>query len=315
MISILLTVTAPVFSLFALGVIFGRSGVLTKERTSGLVAFVIYIALPALLFKSLSRGFPELANAAGTVGAYVVATMIVYCSALGLAGLRYRCGKTERFLFAMGAAFPNSIMLGVPIVFAVFGEQGLVPLTVIILFNTVVLLGGTTLLVEIVESREVERTTRAIQTVRSVLLNPVIVGILAGLLWGYLKLPVGAYPEKLLTMLSGAVLPCGLVALGASVVGVKVSGNFSESAAITMLKLLAHPFAAWVVASYLFNLSNEARSLVVLVAALPVAGNVFVLAQKYQKYVDRMATSFILSTSLSMATITILIAIFERSII
>jgi len=208
----------------------------------------------------------------------------------------------------MGASFSNSVMLGVPIVFAVFGESGLLPLTVIILFNTVILLGGTTLIIEIGERRGTADSAMISQTLRSVLLNPVILGILAGLVWGYLDIPVGLYLTRVLDGLSGAVLPCGLVALGASVVGIKAAGNAVESATVTALKLLVHPFIAWLVASYILNLGFEAQSLVVIVAALPMAGNVFLLAQKYQRSVDRMATSFIVSTSISMVTLAILIA-------
>jgi len=67
MLAILLTIVAPAFTLIAIGVIFGKIGVLTKDRTAGLVTFVTYIALPALLFKSLSQGFPDLASAIPTV--------------------------------------------------------------------------------------------------------------------------------------------------------------------------------------------------------------------------------------------------------
>ena len=59
MLSILTTIVAPVFSVIFIGIILGKSEILTKERTAGLVRFVTHVALPALLFRSLAQGIPE----------------------------------------------------------------------------------------------------------------------------------------------------------------------------------------------------------------------------------------------------------------
>ena len=252
---------------------------------------------------------PELAKSTVVVAAYVVATIIVYLLAIGIARVGFGLNSTEKYLFGMSASFSNSVVLGVPVVLAVFGEPGLVPLTIIILFNTVFLLGGTTILIEVDENRGGPASAAVFQSMKAVVANPVILAIFAGLLWGIGNLPTGGVLDKLLDILSGAVLPCGLVALGASMVNVQAATNASESTAITVLKIIVHPLAAWLLATFVFELESEFRALIVLVAALPVAGNVFLLAQKYDRYVERTASSFMLSTGISMLSLAMLIVL------
>jgi malonate transporter len=313
MLEVLTTLVAPIFALSLIGALLAAVGLLTRERTAGLVAFIIYAALPALLFRSLSRGFSGIADW-NLIVSYAVSTLAVYAGAAYVARRHLRRNPNESYLFAMGSSFSNSVMMGVPVVHAVFGEAGVVSLTFIILFNTVILLGGTTLLIEFSSSGRDARSRAVLSTIQGLLFNPIILGIAIGLLWGAFQWPIPGFLAKVVKSLSAAVLPCGMVAIGASVVGMSTSGNFSDSALLTAIKLVVHPVFAWLIARYLFALDLEGQFLVALVAALPLAGNVFVLAQKYQTYVDRSATAFVMSTAISLLSLSFLITVISTAV-
>lgn len=90
----------------------------------------------------------------------------------------------------------------------------------------------------------------------------------------------------------------------------KLGGDLRESLALTLFKLAAHPAAVWLLATYVFPLDPTWRAVAVVVAALPVGANVFVLAQSYNIYVARAASAILISTILSVFTVSLLMVVF-----
>jgi malonate transporter len=111
------------------------------------------------------------------------------------------------------------------------------------------------------------------------------------------------------TLLGGAALPCALFALGAALVGRPIATGRGEVALLVGLKLLVHPLAVWVMVTHAFALQPLWARVAVIEAALPTAANVFVLAQRYDVYVDRASAIVFTSTLVSVATVSVLLAL------
>jgi len=303
-------VVVPVFGLIGAGYLLGRTPLLSEEGLRGLTNFVFYVAIPALLFRTLARGLPEGALDFGVVYAYFGGAAAVYAIAMPLARVVFGITFVEQALFGMGAVFSNTVMLGLPLVYTAFGDAGIAPITLIIGFHSVLLIGTATILVEAGQGKGANVGTVLLAVGKSLVKNPVILALAVGAGWSVLRLPVPEVLDRFITLLSGAAAPCALAALGASLTMFKLGGDLRESLALTLFKLAAHPAAVWLLATYVFPLDPTWRAVAVVVAALPVGANVFVLAQSYNIYVARAASAILISTILSVFTVSLLMVVF-----
>ena len=101
--------------------------------------------------------------------------------------------------------------------------------------------------------------------------------------------------------------PAALFALGLSLVGRKLLGNAAEIAWLVVLKLVVHPFATWLLVTYVFTMPPLWSRSAIILSALPAGALVFVIAQQYDVYVQRASAAIIVSTVLSVATISVLL--------
>lgn len=304
-----LQVVLPIFGLIAAGYGLARTPLLTPAGVRGLTTFVFYFAIPCLLFRSISRG-ADLAQAEWAVPlAYFGATLLVGAIAAAFRRLAFGAGFEEGVLFAMGAGFANTVMLGLPLVFTAFGEAGLVPILLIIAFHSILLIGLPTVLLEIARGRRSGAWSTVRTTLASLFRNPVILALLASLAWRAGGWPQPELLQRTVDLAAGGATPAALFALGASLTGYRIAGDLREGLSLVAFKLLAHPLGAWLLC-LLFDVSALATAVVTITAALPIGINVFVLAQQYDVAVRRVASAIVLSTALSILTVAVLLSEF-----
>jgi len=133
------------------------------------------------------------------------------------------------------------------------------------------------------------------------------VSISLGLLWSGLGLTMPAPMEEFVTILGAAATPGALFAIGASLAS-KAAERPVIAGWLSLCKLILHPVSVWVAAYWLFPVEPFAASVMVAAAALPVAGNVFILAQHYGVAPSRVSASILISTALSIVTVSVAIA-------
>jgi malonate transporter and related proteins len=138
--------------------------------------------------------------------------------------------------------------------------------------------------------------------------NPMIVSVVLGLGWGTtgwkLPLPVNEF----MTLLGAAATPCALFAIGGSLAN-KSAERFEVAAWLSFAKLVLHPAAVAFAAFVVFPVERYAAGVMVAAASLPVAGNVFILAQHYGVAPQRVSTAILISTAVSVLTVTAVIAL------
>ena len=303
-------IVLPIFGLIALGVIGGKSRLFPESAVNGLNNFVLYVAVPALLFRTIVRAQPLDNLNLDVAYAYYLGSFAVLGTAMLCGRGVFRLRDGEQASFAMGTMFANTSLLGIPIVFATFGETGLVPLMVIITFHSLVFSTIFFTLHDLGKAGAVGWAGTVRLAGRSIVTNPVIIAIFVGFVWSVLGLGLPGPISTIIDMLADATIPAALFALGAVLAGFKVAGNIPQASVMAGCKLIVHPLVVFAVARTLFDLSHLELAVVTITAGLPGGLMVFLIAQSYGVYVARAASSLVIGTAGSLITVSALLAWF-----
>ena len=297
--------TLPFFALIGVGYWAGRTGFFSAEATSYLTKFVFYFALSAMLFRfSANLSLAEIFDLRFVL-AYLWGCGVVYALALCVAFLRRR-PVTEAAMEGQCAVIGNTGFLGVPMLVVLLGPQAVGPVILVLAVDLVVFSSLITLV--ITGAREGRFSLGIFRVLGLGLLkNPMIVSICAGFAWSATGWAVPGPANDFLTILGAAATPGALFAIGASLAG-KSAERMGVAGWLAFAKLVLHPAAVAFAALVLFDVEREAAVVMIAAAALPVAGNVYILAQHYGVAPQRVSTSILISTAVSIVTIPLVIA-------
>jgi malonate transporter len=295
--------TLPFFAVIGLGYGAGRTGFFPETATAWLTRFVFYFALSAMLFKfSANLTIGEVLDWR-LVGAYLAGTTTVYVIVTLVALARGR-PAAEAAVEAQCGVIGNVGFLGIPMLTMLLGEAAIGPLMLVLAVDLVVF--GSLIVVIITGSRGRISPAVIVTVLGGLLRNPMIVSIVAGLAWAALGLPIPAPMQEFLTLLGAAATPGALFAVGASLAS-KSAERLYVATWLSTAKLVLHP-AAVALSAMLLGVDGFPATVMVACAALPVAGNVFILAQHYGVAPQRVSASILISTAASIVTFSTVIA-------
>jgi malonate transporter and related proteins len=303
----LLTVILPFFALTFCGYFAARGALVPPAGVAGLNAFVFWFALPAMLFLSLyRRDFADLVRP-DYVAAYAGITLIFYAATVLAVRLIWRLAAGQAAVFAMASTFPNTGYMGLPLMTALLGPGAAAPVILLIVSDMMITMPIT---VAIIEGGRGERgnVRVALRNVgRGLVRNPLLWSIILGFVASGLHIPIPEAGLSFLALIGGAAGPVALFALGGSLAGRPLSSNLGESLGMVGAKLLVHPLLVGLAFHSLFRFEPLWSTTAVLLAALPVAGTVYVVAQQYDTYVARASTAILLSTALAVVSFSALV--------
>ena len=303
----ILEIVFPLFALVACGYLAGSLRLVNEAGIDGITNFVFYVAVPVLLFRSLGRSeLPDL-EALNVIYAYFGGVFSVFILACLIGRFVFSLPIEQQAIMGMGSSYSNTVFFGIPIVYTVYGEEAILPLLLIITFNGLILYP---LIIFIICLGRGERGWERLKSAgKSMLRNPIVISVVAGVIWLLSGLELPKPVDAFAGFLSGATAPAALFALGASLTVYKVAGNISESLVIVFLKLFVHPLAVWYLASFVFSLPPLWVTALTITAAVPSGANVYLTAQFYGTYVARAASVILIGTLISMGTISALLTV------
>lgn len=295
--------TLPFFALIGLGWFAARSRIFPPEGAAWLTRFVFYFALSAMLFRfAATLDINEIWDPAFTA-AYLTGSLILW--AIGMAiGRARKLGWAEAAMEAHCYVIGNTGFLGVPMLIVLLGEAAAGPVLLMLGIDLIVFSTLITIIITGARQGRIRLATLRF-ILRGLLANPMIVSMLAGLGWSALSLPLPAPAMEFLTLLSAAATPGALFAIGASLVGRRADRPI-VAVWLSFAKLVLHP-AAVAGACYLFGVTPFAAGVMIAAAALPVAGNVYMLAEYFGIAVQRVSSAILISTAASVATVPVVI--------
>ena len=302
-----LQILLPVFGLVFAGFACRRRGLFGPSAASELNRFVVWLALPALLFDITAHATWQQFYQPAFVAAFALASGGVFVLILTLRILSGR-HLADASVDAIAASYPNTGYVGFPLCMIVFGTASLTPTTIATILVTCVLFAIAIVLIEL--GLQTERTPHklGLAVVRSLARNPLIVSPVAGVLVAgtHVTVPPGA--ETLLKLLGGAASPCALVSLGLFLAEKRPSGTvLSGSLLLTGSKLLLQPVLTWWLAARVFALPLTLVQMAVVLAALPTGTGPFMLAEFYRREAHVTSRTILLSTLGSLVSLSFLL--------
>jgi predicted permease len=296
--------TLPFFVIIGLGYWAGRARFFTEEATAYLTKFVFFFALSAMLFRfAATLPFAEIFNGRLIVG-YLIGTLAVYALASLVAWIRGLDIPTAA-VEAQCAAIGNVGFLGLPMLAMLLSEAAIGPVMLILAVDLVVF--SSLIVILINGGRDGKLTVKTLRLIGFGLLkNPMIVSISAGLIWSALQIPVPGPMNDFLTILGGAATPGALFAIGASLAG-KSAERVQIAGWLSFCKLIIHPACVAVALLWLVPVDTFSATVAIAAAALPVAGNVYMLAAHYGVAPHRASAAILLSTAASILTVPLII--------
>ena len=309
----ILEVTIPFFALVLGGYLAGRRHVLPESAIPGLNAFVLYFALPCLLFR-FGAGTPvfDLLNPA-VLGTWLLAAGLIVFVTIAVS-LNARVQLKDAAFGALVASFPNTGFMGVPLLVALQGPAAAGPVICIVLGDLFVTSSLCIALAQAHEASGHGARTAALRAIRGALSNPLPWAIALGAAFSAAGLKLSGPVDVIVKMLADASTPVALFTIGTVLWR---AGQHAHTRTpvidylpVALIKLFLHPLLV-------FALAGAARSLgapisafqvnvLTLAAALPSASNVSLLAERYQADNGRIARIILTSTVLAFVSFTAL---------
>ncbi len=295
----------PVFLIVGLGYAAAVRKMVSAEGLRTLNDFAFYLAAPALLF----AGASQVTLAGGRVAAvFFGGVLLVYALGFGIAWL---LGKplAERGVLALNGSFGNTFMLGLPVVVAAYGQAGVSVAIAVVGLNSLLLLPLTTVIAELGLRTGGSPLATLAGTARSVVRNPIVAAVAAGLVWAAVMPPLPGAAMRFLQLLGNAMPPVALFCLGASLLGLSARREAAEAAVISVLKLLVLPLVVWGLCRAA-GLGTLETAVSVVMASTPTGANAFLLARRYAVGLGGSGAAVIVTTALSVFTLAAVLAAF-----
>lgn len=319
MLHIFLT-TFPFFALVLCGYAAARGGLLSLEAIPGLNSFVLFFALPCMLYRfGASTPLTQLLDG-GVFLTYLLCALVMVGFAVGLS-LNGRIGWNDAAFGALVAAFPNTGFMGVPLLVALLGPRAAGTAIVTIVVDMVITTSLCIALSRLDGAGPQGARKAAFNALKGVATNPMPWAILLGALSSALSLRLPGPLAQTVGLLADAASPVALFTIGAVLARSRMQVAKGQTQALRLrdylpvacLKLFLHPLLVFLVGAYAIRigvpLDRSALQVMVLVAALPSASNVSLLAERFGADNGRVARIILVTTAAAFVSFSLAVSL------
>lgn len=288
------------------GYALSRWGRWPKAVSDALTRFTFSVAIPAFLFRLMIdfRSLPPVD--ARLLIAYFGGSLLMFAVSRVVAARAFGMDGVSQTIFAMGTIFSNNVLLGIPLAKIILGDASLPSVSLVVVFNSLILWTLVTVSVEWARNGDVSLRGFA-KTARDVVLNPVVSSVMLGIAFSFTGLAMPRVATDTLGLMSTAAVPMSLIVLGMGLAEYGIGEGVASSVVLSMLKLLAAPLVVYALARALALPAIETQA-VVMLASLPVGANVYIMARQFDAMQGPVATSLVLTTALAAVTTPLLLA-------
>lgn len=316
----ILLVTFPFFALVLAGYIAGRRKFLPLDAIPGLNGFVLYFALPCMLYRfGASLPVAKLLDPAAFF-TYLLCAILIVSFTLAIS-FSSQVGLKDASFGALVAAFPNTGFMGVPLLVALLGPQAAGPAILTILVDLIFTSSLCIALSTLGGGGQRSASQALKNALRGVLANPMPWAILLGAVSSALGLGLPTALAQTIGMLADAASPVALFTIGAVLArshSLTTKGQLTPLPMMhylpaAMVKLVLHPMLVLLLGCAVIQvgmpLSKPALTVMVLVAALPSASNVAMLAERFDADSGRIARIILVTTAASFLTFSVAVSL------
>jgi malonate transporter and related proteins len=293
----------PFFGLILLGYVAARWRGLDESALGWLNIFIIYIALPALFFKIIGKTPLEELARFDFILTSLAATYTVFGVVFALGRFGTESTTSEATVQGLAGAYGNIGYLGPGIALAAFGEAAALPLALIFAFENMVHFSVAPAFMAFGGRDDRSSLVLARDVVVKIATHPFIIATAAGFLAAATGFKAPVVLQTMIDNLAQAAAPCALFAMGVTLALRPLKRVPVEIPFIVAAKLIALPVLMYIYLSLTGNYPAVWVATALLLAALPTATNVFVIAQQYQTWQERASATVLITTVISVVTV------------
>ena len=301
-----LDLALPFFGLIALGFLAAKLRPIPREGLAWMNTFIVYVALPALFFNLLSRTPVEQLANWSFIFATTFATYLIFTGTFTVAQVT-GADVPRATVEGLGGAYGNIGYMGPGLAIAAFGPEAVVPVALVFCFDNTLHFAMAPSLMAVGGEGNAKGFRLAASIARSILTHPFILATIVGVAAAIVGFRPPTVAQNLLDYLANAAAPCALFVMG---VTVALSPKLRFPASLSWIvptKLILHPILVWLLLGWVGDFEATWVYAAVLLAALPTATNVFVIAQQYDVWQIEASSTIVLTTLLSVVTVTSLL--------
>lgn len=295
-----LTLSIPFFSLIFLGMGCRMIGFFDDNAAKILSRFAFFIVLPAFMFINVASNDASQILNWGFIWRYELSTLIIFISSAWLGTLFFRLTTRESGVLGLASSYPNYGYMGVPLAIMAFGPEAALPMALLLIADTIVLLA---LVAAFIAPRQGNPFLVGLNIVKTMISNPLLISLVFGVIFAVTGIKLPVILDNLVNIIAGAAAPTALFALGVTLYGQPIKSAVGEIGLISIWRLIAHPILLIAIFAIFPGQDIMWVNVAILSASLPVAANVYMLAQHYNHYVGRTATSCLVSTIIATVTV------------
>ena len=282
----------PIFSLIVLGYVLGWRQWLTNESATGLANITFKLFMPTLLFAGIAKASLAEGLSPMLLLAYYLPVLLVF----GVVNVLAHWRRGTATPLGLVAAFSNNVLVGIPLIASLMGNDGLLYVFAILVFHSLTLFSLHSFYAAFGSQERVDG-----RALLKNLANPMIIGLGLGALVNLSGLQVPESLWRAITWLGQAALPCALIVLGASLSRYRLRPT-TEAWGLTFAKLALLPTMVWLLSGLLPGLNDSARTVLVLLAACPSGVNVMAFCRTAE---DNRSVSAAISLSTLLSAVTL----------
>ncbi|MFT4650493.1 MAG: malonate transporter [Flavobacteriales bacterium] len=294
----------PLFAIILLGFVSGKLARLPIEGLAWMNFYIVYAALPALFYQLLSNTPVGQFAQIGFILISIGSTFAIFCLVYLIARWR-KNNQPESTIQGLAAAYGNIGYMGIPLGLAAFGPAAAVPVALIFCFENAMHFIVAPLFMALDNSNKQTKLELVRHIMIKIFTHPFIIATIAGVLASVFSFKLPEFANQTLDLLSKTAGPCALFAMGISAALRPLKRVPTELGYIVPIKLILHPVLVYGLLVWLVpDLNPIWLYSAVLLATLPTATNVFVLAEQYGVWQERASSTIVISTLLAMVTVT-----------
>ncbi|KPF44425.1 AEC family transporter [Rhizobium sp. AAP43] len=299
----------PIFILIFFGWSLVRFGVLKEGIGEGLGDFVFRVAVPMLLFRTIAHADFHGSSPFRLWIAYFAGVAIAWTIGHLIATRVFGHDSRIGVLAGVSAGFANNVFIGLPLVERTVGPEGIVAMSILLAVHLPLMMIAGTLLMERAEQKTSGRPSQGLMAVsRQVALNlvrnPLIIGLIAGIIVQTLGLPIPAVLDNVVGQVAGMAAPAALISLGMTLNQYGMAGNVRIAGVVSTIKLVLMPACVWAVAT-LLGLSPQWTAALVLTSSVPTGINAWLIANRFGVGQGLAASVITLSTAVGVLTVSL----------
>ncbi|WP_114326549.1 AEC family transporter [Candidatus Colwellia aromaticivorans] len=313
----IIAIISPLILVGLLGFICTKSRWLSREQLNTLSKFTFSISIPAFLFYQMAKADFSSDVSPQLFAAFYLPVLICYLIAWLINYYFYGHKvnkKTEQSshknsaasaVFALSASYSNNVIVGLPVLLAVIGEQVIIIVFLIVTMHSAMLFTLTAVLAAKNTNKEKNKNKYFywLGFIKHTLNNPLIISILTGLLVNILGISLPDFLQESLTLIGKPAITLALFTLGGSLTFYHVRKELTFISIACVSKLILLPILVYITTHYIFSLQPLTITVLVILSACPTAVNAYLIALTHQQHQQTVAGTVVVSTLLSTITI------------